>query len=86
MVIRMRQFIFSSLGLLTLSFLISFQSVHANDTAFGGSAAAPYPIHTDEIRMVSENITIKTNAEDSSWIYVCEFTFSTVKAEEAICT
>ena len=75
MVIRMRQFIFSSLNLLTLGFLVSFQSVHANDTAFGGSAAAPYPIHTDEIRMVSENITIKTNAEDSSWIYVCEFTF-----------
>ena len=75
MFIRMRLFIFSSLSLFSLSFLISFQSVHANDTAFGGSAAAPYPIHTDEIRMVSENITIKTNAEDSSWIYVCEFTF-----------
>ena len=45
----MRLFIFSSRCLLSLGFLISFQSVHANDTAFGGSAAAPYPIHTDEI-------------------------------------
>ena len=75
MVIRMRLFIFSSLSLLSLGFLTSFQSVHANDTAFGGTASDPYPIHTDEIRMVSEDITIKSNAEDGSWIYICEFKF-----------
>jgi len=74
----MRPFIFSSLSLLGLCLLISSQIARANDTAFGGSASAPYPIHTDEIRMVSEDITIKSNASDGSWIYICEFRFKNV--------
>ena len=74
----MKSFIFSSLNLLGLSFLFSSQSAHANDTAFGGTASAPYPIHTKEIRMVSEDITIKSNASDGSWIYICEFRFKNV--------
>jgi hypothetical protein len=74
----MKPFIFSSLSLLGLSFLFSSQNAHANDTAFGGTASAPYPIHTKEIRMVSEDITIKSNANDNSWIYTCDFTFKNV--------
>ena len=72
----MKPFIFSSLSLLGLSFLFSSQNAHANDTSFGGDASDPYPIHTKEIRMVSEDITIKSNA--GSWIYTCDFTFKNV--------
>ena len=72
----MKPFIFSSLSLLGLSFLFSSQNAHANDTSFGGTASDPYPIHTKEIRMVSEDITIKSNA--GSWIYTCDFTFKNV--------
>ena len=75
MVIRMRPFVFSLRSILGLCLILSTQVAQANDTAFGGTASDPYPIHTDEIRMVSEDITIKSNAEDGSWIYTCEFKF-----------
>lgn len=54
------------------------QNTSANDTAFGGTASSPYPIHTQEIRMVSEEITIKSDAKDGAWIYNCDFVFKNV--------
>ena len=74
-IVGMRPFVFSLRSILGLCLILSTQVAQANDTAFGGTASDPYPIHTDEIRMVSEDITIKSNAEDGSWIYTCEFKF-----------
>ena len=68
---------FLSLSLLVASLL----PAGANDTAFGGSAASPYPVHTSEIRMVSENITIKSDAESGAWLYTCDFVFENLSED-----
>ena len=61
---------------LALSLLVaSLPPASANDTAFGGSAASPYPVHTGKIRMVSENITIESDAASGAWLYTCDFVF-----------
>ncbi len=52
----------------------------ANDTAFGGSAASPYPVHTREIRMVSEDITIRS-AAFGAWLYTCDFVFENLSED-----
>jgi len=57
-----------------LSGFLTLPSV-GNDTAFGGTAASPYPVHTKEVRMVSEHITIRSEASSSSWLYTCDFVF-----------
>ncbi|MCH2065197.1 MAG: YARHG domain-containing protein [Roseibacillus sp.] len=53
----------------------------ANDAAFGGSAANPYPIHTKEIRMVSEDITIRSDAKNGAWLYTCDFVFENLSED-----
>ena len=62
------------LTVIPLSGFLMLPSV-GNDTAFGGTAASPYPVHTKEVRMVSEHITIRSEASSSSWLYVCDFVF-----------
>jgi len=52
----------------------------ANDTAFGGSGASPYPIHEDNIKMLSEHIQISGfdlnhNSLQGGWRYHCSFVF-----------
>lgn len=55
-------------------------AAHANDTAFGGSGASPYPIEQPNIKMVAEKIVIsgqdlnKENKE-GAWNYQCSFLF-----------
>ena len=67
---------------LALSLLVaSLLPAGANDTAFGGSAASPYPVHTSEIRMVSENITIKSDAKSGAWLYTCDFVFENLSED-----
>ena len=61
--------------------LASLLPAGANDTAFGGSAASPYPIHTKEIRMVSEDITIRSDARTGNWLYTCEFVFENLSED-----
>ena len=62
------------LPIIALSAFLALPSV-GNDTAFGGTAASPYPVHTKEIRMASEQITIRSEASSSSWLYTCDFVF-----------
>ena len=74
---------FSVLPALPILFLLatSFFPAGANDTAFGGSAASPYPVHTKEVRMVSEDITIRSDARTGNWLYTCEFVFENLSEE-----
>lgn len=74
---------FSALPALPILFLLatSFFPAGANDTAFGGSAASPYPVHTKEVRMVSEDITIRSDARTGNWLYTCEFVFENLSEE-----
>ncbi|WP_419420857.1 YARHG domain-containing protein [Legionella sp. D16C41] len=55
-------------------------TAQANDTAFGGTGASPYPIEQPNIKMVAEKIVIsgqnlnKTNL-GGSWHYQCNYLF-----------
>ncbi len=56
----------------------------ANDTAFGGSGAAPYPVSENGIKMVNEKIIISgfnLNDDDfgGGWRYHCDFTFKNTR-------
>ncbi len=69
-------------ALLALSLLVaSLLPAGANDAAFGGSAASPYPVHTKEIRMVSEDITIRSDAKSGAWLYTCDFVFENLSED-----
>ena len=67
------------LPIFTLSAFLALPSV-GNDTAFGGTAASPYPVHTKEIRMASEHITIRSEASSSSLLYTCDFVFENMSS------
>ncbi|MCP0914219.1 MULTISPECIES: YARHG domain-containing protein [Legionella] len=61
-------------------FLLASFPLHANDTAFGGQGALPFPVSETGIRMLSEKITIvghHLNQEGwkGEWNYTCHFTF-----------
>lgn len=61
-------------------FCISISTLlRANDTAFGGSGATPFPINQPDIKFLAESIVIEgkdLNKEDSgSWHYQCDFLF-----------
>ncbi|WP_131782932.1 YARHG domain-containing protein [Legionella gresilensis] len=65
------------LTLLSLGTVITAQ---ANDTAFGGTGASPYPIEQPNIKMAAEKIIItghNLNKENRSgfWDYQCSFLF-----------
>ena len=68
------------LPIISLSAFPALPSV-GNDTAFGGTAASPYPVHTKEIRMASEHITIRSEASSSSWLYTCDFAFENMSSD-----
>lgn len=55
-------------------------SLHADDTAFGGSGSSPMPIEKTDIKMVDEHINIQGHQIDRSdmqgeWKVTCDFTF-----------
>lgn len=55
-------------------------TLQANDTAFGGTGATPYPIEQPNIQMLSEKITISGRdlnnpTMNGSWFYQCDFLF-----------
>ncbi len=68
------------LSIISLSAFLALPSV-GNDTAFGGTAASPYPVHTKEIRMASEHITIRSDASSASWLYTCDFVFENMSSD-----
>ncbi len=47
----------------------------ANDTAFGGSGAAPYPVTTGDVEMVAERIVLRTDVANNRVLATCDFTF-----------
>jgi hypothetical protein len=69
--------VFLALSLLVASLL----PASANDTAFGGCAASPYPVHTGKIRMVSENLIIESDAANGAWLYTCDFVFENLSED-----
>ena len=56
--------------------LISLSSVYANDASMGRMGETVYPLHETDVTMVSEDIFIKFNAEDSSGNVTCKFVFA----------
>lgn len=67
----------NTVGLLALS-MVSL--AHANDSAFGGSGAHPYPIELSEVEMVRERVELKLIGWDR-WEVSCLFVFRNVKDE-----
>lgn len=62
-----------------MTFIPAFLA-HADDTAFGGSGAAPMPIKQTDVAMLNEQIVIsghEINRPDmkGEWKYNCEYTF-----------